>query len=104
MTPLIIIVGADKGGVGKTQICRLLRDYLEKPELKDFPKARLLDGQFPRGDLSKFHPDAQVINITSISDQMKIFDALDGVTIVDIAAGNLVTMLQACASARLFDD
>ncbi len=104
MTPLVIIVGADKGGVGKTQVCRLLRDYLEKPELKDFPRPRLRDGQFPRGDLSKFHPDARVMNITSITDQMEIFDTLEGVTIVDIAAGQLVYMLEACDSARLFDD
>src|ERR1700741_1399251 len=103
-TPLVIIVGADKGGVGKTQVCRLLRDYIEKPELKDFPRPRLLDGQYPRGDLSKFHPDAAVINITDIPDQMKIFDTLEGVTIVDIAAGHLGYMLEACDSARLFDD
>lgn len=104
MTPLVIIVGADKGGVGKTQICRLLRDYLEKPALKDFPRPRLLDGQFPRGDLSKFHPDAEVINITSIADQMKIFDTLEGVTLTDIPAGQLGTMLEACNSAMLFED
>lgn len=103
-SPLVIIVGADKGGVGKTQVCRLLRDYLEKPEFKEFPLPRLLDGQFPRGDLSKFHPDAQVINITSIADQMKIFDTLDGVTIVDIAAGHLGFMLEACDKAMLFED
>ena len=104
MTPLVIIVGADKGGVGKTQVCRLLRDYLDNPDLKEFPRARLLDGQFPRGDLSKFHPDAQVINITDIADQMKIFDTLEGVTIVDIAAGHLGFMLEACDKARLFED
>jgi hypothetical protein len=103
MTPLVIIVGADKGGVGKTQICRALCDYMETPELKEFPK-RVLDGQYPRGDLVQFCPSAQIINITDVAGQMQIFDMLEGVTIVDIAAGQLGTMLRACEDAQLFED
>src|ERR1700733_8989183 len=104
MTPLIILVGADKGGVGKTQVCRALRDYMDTPERKDLPRPRLFDGQHPRGDLVNFCHDAQVINITDIADQMKIFDTLEGVTMVDIPAGQLGWTLKACDAARLLDD
>jgi hypothetical protein len=102
--PLIIWVGADKGGVGKTHVCRALRDYMETPSLKAFPRPKLFDGQFPRGDLVQFCPGAEVINITEVSDQMKMFDTLSGVTIVDIPAGQLGFTLQACDDARLLDD
>jgi hypothetical protein len=103
-SPLIIMVGADKGGVGKTHVCRAVRDYMEFPALKEFPRPRLLDGQFPRGDMVQFCPGAEVINITDISDQMKVFDTLSGVTIVDIPAGLLGYTLKACDDARLLDD
>lgn len=103
-TPLVILVGADKGGVGKTQVCRALRDYMDTPRRKDLPRPRLFDGQHPRGDLVNFRHDAEVINITDIGDQMKIFDTLEGVTIVDIPAGQLGWTLKACDAARLLDD
>lgn len=103
-SPLIIMVGADKGGVGKTHVCRAVRDYMEIPALKAFPRPRLLDGQFPRGDMVQFCPGTEVINITDISDQMKVFDTLSGVTIVDIPAGLLGYTLKACDDARLLDD
>jgi hypothetical protein len=103
-SPLIIVVGADKGGVGKTHVCRAVRDYMETPSLKAFPRPRMLDGQFPRGDLVQFCPGTEVINITDISDQMKVFDTLSGVTIVDVPAGLLGYTLKACDDARLLDD
>jgi hypothetical protein len=103
-SPLIILIGADKGGVGKTHVTRALRDYMDTPPQKDFPRPRLLDGQFPRGDLHNFHPEAEIINITDISDQMKVFDTLGGVTMVDIPAGLLGFTLAACDEARLLDD
>ena len=103
-SPLIILVGADKGGVGKTQICRALRAYMDVPPMKDFPRPRMLDSQHPRGDLAQFCPEAQIINITDVSDQMKVFDTLSGVSIVDISAGLLGFTLRACDEARLLDD
>jgi hypothetical protein len=102
--PLIIIVGADKGGVGKTHVCRALRDFMEIPNLRDYPRPRMLDGQYPRGDMIQFCPGAEIINITDIADQMKVFDTLTGVTMVDIQAGQLGFMLRACDEARLLDD
>jgi hypothetical protein len=102
--PRVIVVGADKGGVGKTQTARALCDYLENPALKDCPRPRVLDGQYPRGDLVQFHHNAQVINITDVAGQMQIFDTLEGITIVDVAAGQLGAMLRACDDAQLFED
>lgn len=104
MTPLIIIVGADKGGVGKTQVCRTIDAYFARPDMKELPSARALDGQFPRGDLKQFCPRAEVVNLTDVADQMKIFDALEGVTLVDVPAGQLGTMLHACDDAMLFEE
>lgn len=106
-TPLIIIVGADKGGVGKTQVTRALCDYLETPAFNDMPRprARVLDSQAPKGDLARFYvPDAEIINIKSVQDQMKVFDALAGVTIVDLAAGELGYTIRALDEVRLLDD
>lgn len=103
-SPLIILIGADKGGVGKTQVARALVDYTENPPHKDFPRPRVLDGQFPRGDLKNFRHEAQIINITKVTDQMAIFDVLEGITIVDIPAGLLGYTLKACDEARLLDD
>ena len=103
-SPLLIFVGADKGGVGKTHVSRALLDYMNTPSMKDFPRPRALDSQFPRGDLVNFCPEAEVINITDISHQMKIFDTLEGVTVVDISAGLLGFALRACDEARLLDD
>ncbi len=102
--PLIIVIGADKGGVGKTQVTRTLRDYMDTPALLKLPRPKLYDGQYPRGDLVKFRREAEIINITDIADQMKMFDTLDGVTIIDIPAGLLGFTLQACDEARLLDD
>lgn len=102
--PLVILVGADKGGVGKTQTCRALRDYMDTPARMALPRPRLFDGQHPRGELVNFRPEAQVVNITDVADQMKIFDTLEGVTMVDIPAGQLGETLRVCDSARLLDD
>jgi hypothetical protein len=86
--PLIIMVGADKGGVGKTQVTRALCDYLDV-RFAQAPAPRVFDTQFPKGDLVQFRTTAEVINITNIDDQMKVFDAVDGITVVDIEAGKL---------------
>ncbi len=102
--PVIILIGADKGGVGKTQVARALRDYFETPGLSALPKPRMYDGQYPRGDLVQFCREASVVNLTDIADQMKVFDEMAGVTVVDIPAGVLGYTLRACDEARLLDD
>lgn len=101
--PLIIIAGADKGGVGKTQVCRALDAYLDAPAYRGSPR-KVLDSQYPKGDLIKFCPGAEIVDITSVRDQMKIFDTLTGVTILDVSAGQLGFLMRALDEARLLDD
>ena len=47
MKPTIILIGADKGGVGKTTLSRALLDLIAR---KDVP-ARAFDTEYPRGSL-----------------------------------------------------
>jgi hypothetical protein len=93
MVPHIIIVGADKGGVGKTMLSRLLLCYLERRlELEH----RAFDCQWPNGILKRFHPDkTEVIDIGRSDDHVKIFDTLkpNQVTVIDLAAGQLAYAL-----------
>jgi hypothetical protein len=91
-TPTVILVGADKGGVGKTTVARTLLDYLAA---KNVP-ARAFDTEAPKGTLKRFHPDStDVVDVTSAADQAKIFDTLttSEVTVIDVRAGLLSTTL-----------
>jgi hypothetical protein len=99
--PTLFMIGADKGGTGKTVVCRALVDYLR---VKKVEGLRIFDTQTPAGDLRRFAPDAQVINITRIEDQMRLFDQLDGITIIDIQAGLLSYTLRALDDANLLAD
>jgi hypothetical protein len=90
MKPTVILIGADKGGVGKTTLSRALLDLLAR---KDVP-ARAFDTEHPRGSLKRFHPDiTEIIDFTDVADQMKVLDTLDStdarVTVIDLKAGNL---------------
>src|ERR1700741_2069206 len=71
--PAVILVGADKGGVGKTTVARTLIDYFGAHQTP----TRAFDTETPRGTLKRFHPElTEVVDVTSVSDQMKIFDTL----------------------------
>jgi MinD-like ATPase involved in chromosome partitioning or flagellar assembly len=102
MIPTVIIVGADKGGVGKTTITRALLDYLADRQVA----ARTFDTEWPSGDLKRFAPDADLIDIANVQDQMKVFDMPDAspVTVVDLRAGLLSPTLQALDDAKLLED
>ena len=53
---------------------------------------------FPKGTLKRFHPDiTEVVDVTQVPDQMKIFDTLSEakVTLIDVRAGLLSTTLAA---------
>jgi hypothetical protein len=101
MRPALILIGADKGGVGKTTVSRVLLDYLAA---RDLP-TRAFDTESPRGTLSRFFPDiTEVLDIGQTDAQMRIFDTLDDedeakVSLVDVRAGQLRTIL---ASLREF--
>jgi hypothetical protein len=90
MKPTLILVGADKGGTGKTTISRALIDHLARKNVL----ARAFDTESPRGTLKRFYPNiTEVIDLTNVAHQMKILDTMETanvpVTIVDLKAGNL---------------
>ena len=94
--PAVILVGADKGGVGKTTVSRTLLDYFGAHKTP----TRAFDTEAPRGTLKRFHPKlTEIVDVTQIADQMKIFDTLGSaeakVTVIDIRAGLLSSTLQA---------
>jgi hypothetical protein len=92
--PTVILVGADKGGVGKTTVTRTLLDYLAA---RNIPR-RAFDTESPKGTLKRFHPDiTEIVDVTSASDQMKIFDTISSAeaTVIDVRAGLLTTTLTA---------
>jgi hypothetical protein len=87
-TPVVIVIGADKGGVGKTTVSRTLLDYFDANNIA----TRAFDTESPRGTLKRFHPDiTEVVDVTTTSHQMDIFDTLNSsgpsVTVIDVRAG-----------------
>ena len=104
MKPALILVGADKGGVGKTTVSRLLLDYLAEHDIS----TRAFDTEAPRGTLERFYPDiAEIVNMNQTADQMRIIDTLDEdeakVTLVDVRAGQLSTLLNALEEFGFLD-
>ena len=94
MKPLLILVGADKGGVGKTTTSRALLDFLGRRNIL----ARAFDTENPRGTLHRFYPSiTEIIDLNEVRDQMKVLDTMQSaavkVTVVDLKAGNLSTAL-----------
>ena len=102
--PTVILVGADKGGVGKTTVARTLLDYFSAHQVP----TRAFDTESPRGTLKRFHSDvAEVVDVTAIADQMKIFDTIGSanakVTVIDIRAGLLSPTLKALNEIGFLD-
>lgn len=94
MKPLLILVGADKGGVGKTTTSRALLDFLARRNVL----ARSFDTENPRGTLNRFYPNiSEIIDLNEVRDQMKVLDTMQSsavkVTVVDLKAGNLSSAL-----------
>ena len=102
--PAVIVVGADKGGVGKTTVSRTVLDYFNANNIP----TRAFDTESPRGTLKRFHPDiTEIVDVTSTSDQMKIFDTLNSsgtsVTVIDVRAGLLSPTLAALRDIGFLD-
>ena len=102
--PTVILVGADKGGVGKTTVARTLLDYFGAHQVP----VRAFDTEAPRGTLKRFHPDVtEVVDVSSVADQMKIFDTLGSadarVTVIDVRAGLLSATLQVLRDIGFLD-
>jgi hypothetical protein len=98
--PLVIMVGADKGGVGKTTVARALDDYLRHRKAV----RKVFDSEYPAGDLRQFSDAAEVVDLQSLDHQMKMFDRLQGVTLIDIKAGLFTETLSALHRTGLLDD
>ena len=98
--PTVLIVGADKGGVGKTTVSRTVLDYFSA---RNVP-IRAFDTEFPKGTLKRFHPDiTEIVDVTQVPDQMEIFDTLSDtkVTLIDVRAGLLASSLGGIARHRI---
>ena len=90
MKPTLILVGADKGGVGKTTVARSLMDYFARKNIL----TRAFDTENPRGSLHRFYPGTtEVIDLANVAHQMRVLDTMETanvpVTVVDFKAGNL---------------
>lgn len=104
MKPAVILVGADKGGVGKTTVSRVLLDYLAANNVL----TRAFDTESPRGTLKRFHPGiTDIVNVTHTPDQMKIIDTLNSagakVSVIDVRAGQLGATLRALQEIGFLD-
>jgi len=102
--PAVIVVGADKGGVGKTTVSRTVLDYFSANNVA----TRAFDTESPRGALKRFHPDVtEVVDMTATADQMKIFDTLNtvapSVTVIDVRAGLLSRALTSLRDIGFLD-
>jgi len=101
--PVVIVVGADKGGVGKTTVSRTLLDYFSANNVP----TRAFDTESPRGTLKRFHPEiTEIVDMTTTADQMKIFDTLNAgpsVTVIDVRAGLLSPALASLRDIGFLD-
>jgi hypothetical protein len=90
MKPTLILVGADKGGVGKTTVSRALLDFFARKNVL----TRAFDTENPRGTLKRFYPgSAEIVDLGNVAHQMRILDTMETanvpVTVVDLKAGNM---------------
>lgn len=104
MKPTVILVGADKGGVGKTTVARAIADYLIGKNVA----IRAFDTEIPRGTFKRFHGDVtEMVDITSTADQMRILDTLNTaqvtVSLIDTRAGALSQTLRVLRDIGFLD-
>lgn len=99
MTPQIIVVGADKGGVGKTTVSRALLDYFINAHRE--PHAFDTENKTKGGVLHRFFPSiTEVVDLSKSNGQVRVFDSARStpLTIIDIRAGLLLDSLQTLAN------
>jgi hypothetical protein len=102
MAPLIVIVGADKGGVGKTTVSRALLDFFRERGVN----CRAFDTEMPGGVLKRFHPaQAEVVDLDHSDGQIKVFDNLASspVTLIDMRAGQLSKTIKDLGDMGFFE-
>lgn len=94
MIPQVLIVGADKGGVGKTMVALALLDYFTVNHRE--PRAFDTEDRVSGGVLHRRWPDATIVDLTKSSGMVQVFDTVQTspLTIIDIRAGLLLEALQ----------
>jgi hypothetical protein len=99
--PIVFIVGADKGGVGKTMVSRCLLDYFKSKGIDH----RAFDTEVPHGVLKRFYPaQTEIVDLTDSDGQMQVFDTLGtAVTVIDIRAGLLSPTLKTLSEIGFID-
>lgn len=100
--PLIIIVAADKGGVGKTTVARLLMDYFSRAGVT----ARAFDTEPDPGVFRRFFPQAESLDPQTIPGQMRLVDAAtsEAITLVDARAGLMAQIIKSFSRINLLAD
>lgn len=98
MIKSLTVVGARKGGVGKTTTTKLLTDYL-MTRANGF---RVFDGEAPGGSLRRSYPEAEIVDFHSTAGRMRVLDGLgDRPTLIDLPAGLLAETLQLLSDAGM---
>ena len=88
--PVIFVVGADKGGVGKTTVTRAFLDFLDARGVSN--RAFDTENEVAEGVRKRFFPErTEIVNLRDSDDQMKVFDTISGATatVIDVRAGLL---------------
>jgi hypothetical protein len=109
--PSIYIVGADKGGVGKTTNTRALIDYLDASGVKvrafDTEHEVLPSADNPTGGvLKRFFADrTEIVDFSDTDGHMSVFDTINALTatVIDIRAGLLTPTLQLLTDIGFLD-
>jgi hypothetical protein len=100
--PTAVMIGADKGGVGKTMFSRIILDYINEKKMAGTVK--VFDTEYPNGGLKRFYPQADIVDLENTQDQMKVLDNLaDSISIIDIRAGLLSPTLKLFSEIGLFE-
>jgi hypothetical protein len=95
MRPMVLMIGADKGGVGKTTVARALMGYLEINNRGDLTRA--YDTEPDPGVLKRFHPGkTEIVDFTTSAGVMRVLDTMttSPITVLDTKAGILSDTLQ----------
>lgn len=98
----VLIVGADKGGVGKTTVSRTLLSYLKSKKIE----FRAFDTESPKGVLQRFHPsETEIVEMRRSTGMMEVFDKLakSPVTLIDVRAGLLSDLLDKLSKIGLLE-
>jgi hypothetical protein len=104
--PTLVVIGSQKGGVGKTTTARLLTHWLENQKRQYF----CFDTESPNGSLSRFYPDvSEIVDVNETEGQMKIFDPLlsrneNFTYMIDLRAGIMFDFLDTMENLFIMKD